>query len=613
MSGLCGWFANAAAVEYGDELAAIAQRQGAQLPGDGVVQVLRADAAMGLVLRDAAGAVSSDGTIAVGIDGEPRLDRSLLRLAEADGLARAVLAAYQQHGADVVRLLRGNFCMVILDATQRRVCAAIDRMGIRSLYHASTDRGLVFASSAGPVAVHPWVRTTLDPQALFDYVYLHVVAAPRTIYTGISKLPLAHSLLHREGQTQISRYWKPSFTTAPSSDATALAAELRGTLQSAVEQAIGPDATGSFLSGGLDSSTVTGFAARSARLQHAYTIGFQQAGYDESSYAKLAASHFGADLRLYYLQPQDVAAGIGDIAAAYDEPFGNSSAMPTLACARNAAKDGIKTMLAGDGGDELFAGNERYAKQKIFDYYSGVPRWLRAVVEPVAYGLGSSTRSPLWKLYRYIDQAKQPPRQRMLEIFGQLKGMAADFIFEPQWQQRIDPLLPGQELQQAFDASPSSNNLDSMLYLDWKITLADNDLRKVNRMCELAGVRVRYPMLDDAVVELSTRVPPRVKMRGLNLRDFYKHAFGSFLPQQIINKRKHGFGLPFGEWLRTEPALKEMTQQALKSLQQRGIFRQQCIEQLLRSHQQDHAAYFGGMVWALVMLELWLQQHPLAQ
>jgi len=610
MSGLCGWFANAAALGYGDELAAIAQRQGSQLPGHGAIQVLRTDPSMGLVLRDAEGAVNLDGTLAVGIDGEPRLDSSLLRLANADGLAQAVLAAYQQHGADVVRLLRGNFAMVILDAVQRRVLAAIDRMGIRSFYHATTEHGLVFGSTANPVAAHPWVTTRLDPQALFDYIYLHVVAAPRSIYTGISKLPLAHSLQHHDGQTRTAQYWAPSFTTAPASDSKALEAELRSTMQSAVEQAIGSDATGSFLSGGLDSSTVTGFAARSARLQHAYTIGFQQPGYDESSYAKLAAAHFAADLRLYYLQPQDVAAGIGDIAAAYDEPFGNSSAMPTLACARNAAKDGIKTMLAGDGGDELFAGNERYAKQKVFDYYGNVPRWLRALVEPVAYGLGSSSRSPLWKLYRYIDQAKQPPRERMLEVFGQLKGMTAEFIFEPHWQQRIDPLLPGQELQRTFDASPSSNSLDSMLYLDWKVTLADNDLRKVNRMCELAGVRVRYPMLDDALVELSTRVPPGVKLRGLALRDFYKRAFANFLPPQIINKRKHGFGLPFGEWLRTEPVLKELTQQALRSLQQRGIFRPQCIEHLVRSHQQDHAAYFGGMVWALVMLELWLQRHP---
>jgi asparagine synthase (glutamine-hydrolysing) len=189
--------------------------------------------------------------------------------------------------------------------------------------------------------------------------------------------------------------------------------------------------------------------------------------------------------------------------------------------------------------------------------------------------------------------------------------MRADFIFEPHWYQRIDPELPGRELQQTFDTAPGEHTLDRMLYLDWKITLADNDLRKVNRMCELGGVRVRYPMLDENLVELSTRVPPALKLRGLKLRDFYKRAFADFLPREIIHKRKHGFGLPFGEWLRTEPSLRELTQQSLQSLQQRGIFRAQCIEQLLRSHQEDHAAYFGSMVWALVMLELWLQHHPL--
>ncbi len=569
---------------------------------------------MGLILRDAAGAVTPDGLLAVGIDGEPRLAGSLAEHARSEGLGPALLAAYRQHGSDMVRLLKGGFALIVLDRAQRTAFGAIDRMGIRSLYHSTTEQGLVFGCTATAVIHHPWVRTRINPQALLDYVFLHVVAAPRTIYTGIDKLPLAHSLQYRDGKTTTAVHWVPSFTASPSSGE-ALERELRETLQRAVEQAMEPEATGSFLSGGLDSSTVTGFAARSKQLQHAYTIGFHQPGYDESAYAKLAAGHFNADLRLYYLQPQDVAASITQIAAAYDEPFGNSSAVPALACARNAAKDGIRVMLAGDGGDELFAGNERYAKQKVFDYYSAVPQWLRQVlVEPVAYGLGSSSpRSPLWKLFRYVDQAKQPARQRMLDVFSQLKGMTADYIFEPQWHSQIDPELPGRELQQTFEASPAGHNLDRMLHLDWKVTLADNDLRKVNRMCELAGVRVRYPMLDEALVDLSTRVPPAVKLRGLTLRDYYKRAFSGFLPQQIIDKRKHGFGLPFGEWLKTEPALHELTHAALQSLQQRGIFRAACIEQLVSSHRQGHAAYFGSMVWALVMLELWLQQHPLPQ
>jgi asparagine synthase (glutamine-hydrolysing) len=613
MSGLCGWFAGAAEPRSGAELPAIAHRQGAQLTGHGAPRILIATPTMGLILRDAVGALSRDGQLAVGLEGEPRLDSSLVPLAAAQGPAHAVLEAYRQHGANVLRLIHGTFALVILDGVQRQALAAIDRMGIRALYHASTADGMVFGTSADPIIAHPWSTARLDPQALFDYIYLHVVAAPRTIYVGVSKLPLAHSVEYQEGRARIEQYWSPTFSTESASDSRALQAELRTTLQTAVEQAMGAERTGSFLSGGLDSSTVTGFAARSTRLQHAYTIGFNQPGYDESSYAKLAAAHFAADLRLYYLQPQDVAAGIGDIAAAYDEPFGNSSALPTLVCARNAAKDGIQTMLAGDGGDELFAGNERYAKDKVFEYYGSVPRWLRALIEPMAYGLGSrSERSPLWKLYRYVDQAKQPARTRMLDVFCHLKGMSAEFIFEPHWHRQIDPALPGQALQQTFDAAPNAGTLDRLLYLDWKITLADNDLRKVNRMCELAGVRVRYPMLDETLVELSTRVPSAVKLRGLKLRDFYKRAFADFLPREIIDKRKHGFGLPFGEWLRSDPALRDLTQRTLHSLQQRGIFRPQCIEQLLRSHQEDHAAYFGGMVWALIMLELWLQHHPLA-
>jgi asparagine synthase (glutamine-hydrolysing) len=271
-------------------------------------------------------------------------------------------------------------------------------------------------------------------------------------------------------------------------------------------------------------------------------------------------------------------------------------------------------MLAGDGGDELFGGNERYVKQKVFDYYALLPAALRrAVIEPVAAAAGRVRGiAPLWKLHRYVSQARAPAGARAGEVFNQLKGMSPAFIFEPALLGDIDCDLPARELQATFDAAPAHANLDRMLYLDWKITLADNDLRKVNRMCELAGLRVRYPMLDDAVVELSTRIPARMKIRGRKLRDFYKRAFADFLPREIIFKHKHGFGLPFGEWLKSEPVLRDLTYPALERLKDRGIYRAECIDTLVRTHRDGHASYYGGMVWALLMLELWLEEHAVS-
>jgi asparagine synthase (glutamine-hydrolysing) len=164
-------------------------------------------------------------------------------------------------------------------------------------------------------------------------------------------------------------------------------------------------------------------------------------------------------------------------------------------------------------------------------------------------------------------------------------------------------------LRDTYERAPSNSLLNRMLYLDWKLTLADNDLRKVNRMCELADIKVRYPLLDHDIVELSTRVPPSSKLKGLKLRYFYKNALKEFLPSEVINKSKHGFGLPFGEWLKTSPKLQELIYSSLHRLKLRKVFRDDFLDQLIETHRHGHAAYYGTMVWVLVMLEEWLQQH----
>jgi asparagine synthase (glutamine-hydrolysing) len=198
----------------------------------------------------------------------------------------------------------------------------------------------------------------------------------------------------------------------------------------------------------------------------------------------------------------------------------------------------------------------------------------------------------------------------MIEVFDQRKGIAPDQLFSADFRPSIDPARPGEDLVEFFDRSPAKSDLDRMLHLDWKITLADNDLRKVNRMAELAGIDVRYPMLDEDVVDFSMRVPGALKLQGGKLRHFYKQAFGNFLPREIIDKRKHGFGLPFGEWLKTEPLLRDITYPALDSLKRRGIFDPAAIDRVVTMHREGHASYYGSMVWALLMLELWFEEHP---
>ena len=336
-----------------------------------------------------------------------------------------------------------------------------------------------------------------------------------------------------------------------------------------------------------------------------FSIGFDAEGYDEMEYARITAQHFGMTQHEYYVTREDVVSAVPMIAAHYDEPFGNSSVLPTYLCARLAAEAGVDCMLAGDGGDELFSGNERYAKQAVFERYWRVPGFLRkGLVEPVAHLMPNRT----WLIKKgksYIDQARLPLPDR-LQTYNYLHRHAAAEFFCDDFLSDIDTGVPIQLQRDVYHRPGQATQLNRMLYMDWQFTLGDNDLRKVNHMCALGGVDVVYPMLDDELVDFSCSVPSAVKMQGNKLRDFYKQAVTGFLPDATINKSKHGFGLPFGIWMATHKPLQEMCYDNLLKLKTRGYIRPEFIDQAIAMHQDIHAKFYGELMWVLMMLELWL-------
>jgi asparagine synthase (glutamine-hydrolysing) len=313
-------------------------------------------------------------------------------------------------------------------------------------------------------------------------------------------------------------------------------------------------------------------------------------------------------LRINYVSTDDVERGIDDIASIYDEPFGNSSAVPALVCARIAKSDGIDHLLAGDGGDELFAGNTRYAKQRIFELYAHLPTPLRSLAEGMLLDSPLLAKTPLRKVQSYIQQARIPLPDRF-ESYNFLLRETMAAIFEPEFLRRVDPEHPFSAMREPYNRIRGAATLDRMLYLDWKFTLADNDLRKVVATCNNAGVAVSFPWLDDRVVEFSTRMPADWKMRGTKLRYFAKDALKNFLPTATITKSKHGFGLPFGQWLKTSPTLQERVYHLLGELKHRGIFQPVFLDRLVAEHRSGHAAYYGTMVWVLAMLEAWFERN----
>lgn len=546
------------------------------------------------------------GEIHVALRGSPRWTG----MGEASGAAvdAAVAAAYRSRGTALLGDLHGSFALALYDARERRLVLAVDRVGIERIAWRATPDGVVFGSRADHVAHAPGPAARLRPQALFDFLMMHMVPSPDSVYEGVQKLRAATCVVFDGTKVETQRYWHPRFEATTSEGEAATAKRLLDTLEAAVATCAPGATSGAFLSGGLDSSTVGGMLAKvRGKGVATFSIGFGVEQYDELDYARIAVKHFGTQPHEYVVTPSDVVDAIPRIAGAYDEPFGNSSAVPTYFCAQLARSHGFDHLLAGDGGDELFGGNERYARQKVFEAYGSLPAWLRGgVVEPLSRLVDPEHPvTPLRKFRSYVDQASVGMPAR-LEHWNFMYRADLGEMLEPGLREAIEPRFALRRMQEVYDASQAPSLVDRMLWYDWQYTLADNDLRKVGTMCDLAGVRVSYPMLDDRLIDLSLQLSARQKVDGQNLRAFYKRALDGFLPREIIEKKKHGFGLPFGVWLKTHAPLAELIYDLLGALKSRGLVRPAFLDRLIAEHRTGHPSFYGYAIWDLAMLEAWL-------
>ncbi|MFI5445922.1 asparagine synthetase B family protein [Polaromonas sp. UC242_47] len=480
----------------------------------------------------------------------------------------------------------------------------VDRFGIHSLCYRVDGGQLRFAARADELAD---ANTGIDPQAIFDYLYFHAIPSPRTIYKGIYRLPPGHSAAMANGKLTVTPYWQPRFEEQRQPSFSALKDEFRQLLQQAVATQLDGSKPACFLSGGTDSSTVAGMIGlASGKAAASYSIGFHAQGYDEIEYARLAARHFKTEHHEYYVTPEDLVRSVPAVAAHFDQPFGNSSALPSYYCARMAREDGVSKILAGDGGDELFGGNSRYAKQRVFGWYGHVPGLLqKGLMEPLLGGRAAQALALTRKAGSYVEQARVPMPDRM-QMYNLIIRLGASEVLTPQLMAQIDTTAPLALQRSVWQAPQQASALNRELAYDWRFTLAESDLPKVLGATGCAGLAVGFPMLDQRLLDFSLKLPTDYKLKGLKLRWFFKEALRGFLPDQTIAKKKQGFGLPFGVWANTHPTLKALAADSLHSLAQRGVVRADFVQTLLTQRLPEHPAYFGEMVWILMMLEQWL-------
>ena len=374
-----------------------------------------------------------------------------------------------------------------------------------------------------------------------------------------------------------------------------------------------PDRVGTFLSGGIDSSAVTGVLARRMKKPlQSFSIGFGEERFNEMEYARIAARAFGVEHHEYFVTPANVLETIPKLLEHFDEPFANASAIPTYQCARVAREHGIDVLYAGDGGDELFGGNERYAMRAAYAPYLLLPRLIRrGVLAPFTSALAAGTRHPFFqKAKRYVERANLSHPERM-NAHAFLRVTPLQEVFDGALLRSLDPAYaPYAMLSHYYENAPAASVLDRELYLDLKLAISDNDLFKVVRMTEAAGIGVRFPFLDGPFAELAMRVPARLKVRGRELRTFFKEAYADLLPVEVLRKTKHGFGLPIPVWLRSDPDLHAMMRDLVlgERLRARGIFAPGALEALVRRHETDTTSFYGTILWNVMILELWLRR-----
>jgi asparagine synthase (glutamine-hydrolysing) len=547
---------------------------------------------------------NEDGTLHVIQNGEIYNYRELRRELEraghhfrTQGDTEVLLHLYEERGDRFAERLRGMFAIAIWDARRRRLVLARDRFGIKPLYYRAADNELAFASELRALP-----RGEIDLDALEAFLAFNSIPAPLTIFRKISKLPPGHLLIWEDGRVELRRFARPAPLEELREDEEAeLVEELRSRLRDSVRAHLVSDVpVGVLLSGGVDSAFLAALAAEeSSETLRTFSIGFEERSFDELGGARLVAERYGTQHRELVLRP-DAALLLPALADAFDEPFADSSALPTYLVSQLAASD-VKVALSGEGGDELFGGYYTYAADLLAERVGGLARLARPLVERLP--TSSSKASFDYKAKRFVRAAHLPPLERhhgWKEIFSpelraELTGHSSAF----------DPVSI---LRDRYRETEGTAELARLQDVDLGIYLVDDLLVKTDRASMAHSLEARVPYLDTVVTNLALALPTRHKIRGLSKKVLLRKAAAPLLPREIVRGKKRGFSIPAATWLRGE--LEPFARQTLsrETLHRQGFFHPDVVTRLVDDHvagREDRSR----QLWGLLAFTLWHERH----
>jgi asparagine synthase (glutamine-hydrolysing) len=508
---------------------------------------------------------------------------------------------------------RGRFAQLVWDERSSDVTAFTDHFASVPLYWFQSGEHYAFASDLRLLLGAPGCDREPNLQAVYHYLNFAFIPAPLTICRQIRRIEPGTRLRLRAGQARIERYYIPEYREDLRGADTLRAEELRERIVASVQdhRPLGDAGWGCFLSGGTDSSSIVSILARQRRGIRVKTcsIGFAEAGYDELGFAQLAAQACGADANFATVDRARTLDLLDTVVAAYDQPFGNASAIPTLACAELGSGLGLGCMLAGDGGDEIFGGNQRYAKDKVMDAFYRLPSPLKAAARGLGNVVGGGQVHFLNRVRNFTERASQPNPDRFYSD-DSFASDHYDTLLSDDFRAAVTREASLKFMRGVYAQGGDASALHRIMRLDLQMAIAQNDLVKVHGACKQHGVTARFPYLDPMLVDYTGRLGPGDKLRGLNKRYLFKRAMQDILPQAILRKPKQGFGLPISVWIRSDPAMQSRVRDLLLDdrTRERGWIRPEFVARLVDLHMAGGWDY-SAAIWQLLMLELWMRRY----
>jgi asparagine synthase (glutamine-hydrolysing) len=523
-----------------------------------------------------------------------------------------IVHAYEQWGVSCLDHLRGMFAFALWDQRHQRLFLARDRLGKKPLYYARVGNTLIFGSELKALLAFPQLERELDLQALSDYLSLLYVPGEKSIFKQVRKLPPGHYLVADARSVRVQRYWDIRFAPAPDADIDSVA-HLRALLQESVALRLQSDVPlGAFLSGGLDSSAVVGMMAQATTSPIVTaSIGFADEEFDELSYARLVARHFNTDHHEQVVTPRALEV-LKKLVWHYDEPFGDSSAVPTYYVSQ-LARAHVTVALSGDGGDESFAGYRRYC----FDVRENKLRALiPAVLRRPVFGLIGALYPKadyLPQIFRgkvFLSNVARTPWEAYLHSVSSFHEGDKLRLLRGDVQQSLGGYRTADLFENLYRGADGPDALSRIQYIDFKTYLPDDILTKVDRASMANSLEVRCPLLDHQLVEYVAALPSHMKLQGMQTKLLLKDAVRGWLPEQIVTRSKMGFAMPVGKWLRTD--LQPLIHDYVLAETRHNLFNRVAVQNLWRQHESGRRDR-SAELWGLLMFNLWYERfmdHP---